>query len=120
MSASLQYVSRQTGVKTLPSLVVSNKMAFQSNANRQLADSACFIVKKFEDVEGRGPYSVKSQLNKLNMGWGASPWDLKRVPKQRKFPPTLQVPRQYKINKNIIINVKNGGFSSSYTIPGQI
>ena len=53
MSASLHSVSRQTGVKTLPFLVVSNKGAFQSNANLALADSACFIVKKFK-VSGGG------------------------------------------------------------------
>ena len=57
MSASLHSVSRQTGVKTLPSLVVSNKRAFQSNANCPLVDSSCFIVKKFEDVEGGGLFS---------------------------------------------------------------
>ena len=53
---------------------LTNKKAFQSNANRPLADSPRFTVNTFEHVlRGVGACTVRSKLNKFGRGCGAGP-----------------------------------------------
>ena len=54
-----------------------NKKAFQSNANRSLSDSPCFIVNKFEHfvcVGGGGGSTVRSKLNSFEYVLGTGPY----------------------------------------------
>ena len=57
-------------------MYIFNKKAFQSNANRPLADSPGDVLNKFEHIQRVGCYTVRSMLNKFDHFWrGQGQWD---------------------------------------------